>query len=134
MAWPAHIEALVSGDGNRRRGPLLTLSQFFDGNTDLGSICCNLIEHPGLDVVHQRLEAILARPDVSAAWIEIVDADRDLEWPFSDRVWFSTSASDRDLEAWRDTLEADEVNWPDSLSDLDSYAATGERIVGLWWD
>lgn len=135
MAWPAHIEALVAADGsNRRRGPLLTLDQFFDDNTDLGSICCNLMDHPGLDVVRQRLEAILARPDVSAAWVEIVDDDRDLDWPFSDRVWFSTSASETDADGWREALEADEVIGPDPQSDLEERAAAGEQIIGLWWD
>lgn len=134
MAWPAHIDQIVAERGTRRVGALLTLEEFFDGNSDLGSICCNLMEHPGLEVVRQRLEAIVARPDVSAAWVEIVDADRELDWPFSDRVWFATSASMSDVEAWRDALEADEVTGPDPRSDLDKRAAPGEQIIGLWWD
>lgn len=134
MVWPAHIEALVMDGAGRGRGPLLTLAQFFDGNEDDGSICCNLIGPPGVAAVRARLEAIAARPDVSNAWIEIVDEDRGLDWPFSDRVWFSTRATDEDIETWRQTLEADEVICPDPESDLDSRAGPGERIVGLWWD
>lgn len=134
MAWPPHIDQIVSERWTQHAGALLTLEEFFDGNADLGSICCNLINHPGLDVVRQRLEAIVARPDVSAAWIEIVDADRDLDWPFSDRVWFSTSAAESEAEIWRDQLEADEVIGPDPQSDVGECAGPGEQIIGVWWD
>ena len=38
---------LPSYEGPR---PLVSLEEYFDGNDDLGSIGCNLSDHPGVEV------------------------------------------------------------------------------------
>ena len=41
---------------------LVTLAEFFEGNDDLGSIGCNLTDHPGLDHFRQVLSDFGADP------------------------------------------------------------------------
>lgn len=42
------------------------MSEFFDGNDDLGSIGCNLSDHPGIEAFRDTFARLLARPDVEA--------------------------------------------------------------------
>ena len=54
--------------------PVVTLEQFFDGNDDLGSIGCNLIDHPGTASFFATLRAIRDRPNVHNVLVEIIGA------------------------------------------------------------
>src|SRR5688500_20181603 len=60
---------------------------FFDGNDDLGSIGCNLDEHPGVGAFHDVFAGLLCRPDVQAVYAQISELDPgDGCWPFTDTV------------------------------------------------
>ena len=45
---------------------IISVERFFDGSDDLGSIGCNLIEHPGVDAFRDVLTGLLRRPDVQS--------------------------------------------------------------------
>lgn len=50
------------------REAILVIARFFDGNDDLGSIGCNLMEHPGMDAFRETLLALQTRRDVEALY------------------------------------------------------------------
>ena len=45
---------------------LVSAARFFDGNDDLGSIGCNLSDHPGIETFRKLLVGVMDRPDVEA--------------------------------------------------------------------
>ena len=55
--------------------PIVSIERFFDGNDDLGSIGCNLIEHPGIDTFRDVLTGLLRRPDVQAVYAQVAELD-----------------------------------------------------------
>jgi hypothetical protein len=102
-------------DENHTSGPplpLVTLEEFFEGNSDLDSIAVNLWpNHPGIDYLYRTLQEIRARPDVQDVLIEIYDLETALaveeSWPFAERVFFVTSAWRWTVEKWSTLLKAD---------------------------
>ena len=118
--------------------PVVALEAFFEGNSDLGSIGCNLLEHPGTEVFFGVLREIRARPEVQDILIEIYEVEEFEEsmWPFSERVYIYTTASDQTILEWLEALGPDELiegytqgKHPDAPN-----PGTGYRVVGAWWD
>src|SRR5262249_15131875 len=89
--------------------PVVTVEEFFDGNTDLGSIGCNLPQHPGLEHFHRVLNEIRFRPDVQDVLVRIYDIEDD-DWPFTDTVYILTSAPKSEVERWVESLQPSEVH------------------------
>jgi hypothetical protein len=123
-------------DDPRTPRPLLTLAEFFDENTCVGSICCNLSPIPEPAQVHAILKAIEARPDVAAVRVKVTMFD-DPAWPFSDTVYVMTTVSPEEVDSWfGEELRPDEV-W-EGFASGETYEAydipTGFRPVGVWWD
>lgn len=114
-------------------GAVVTIDEFFTGNVDLGSIGCNLIEHPGLPFFRKRLEEIAARDDVAAVWLQIYEFD-ELDWPFSENVILQGSISEAEVRKLTEKLEPSEI-W---LREIESSHSRDSRLVGsvwnLWWD
>lgn len=54
---------------------IVAAERFFDGNDDLGSIGCNLMEHPGVDAFRDAFVGLLRRPDVQAVYAQISELD-----------------------------------------------------------
>jgi hypothetical protein len=54
---------------------IVPIERFFDGNDDLGSIGCNLMNHPGLDVFRDVFAGLLRRPDVQSIHAQIAEVD-----------------------------------------------------------
>ena len=89
---------------------VVPIYQFFDGNDDLGSIGCNLLEHPGIDAFRLRLTGLMSRPNVEAVYAEISELDPGEGcWPFVDTVFVVGSISGEELEDAIRVLEPDEV-------------------------
>ena len=118
--------------------PVVSLEAFFMGNEDLGSIGCNLPEHPGVARFFELLAAIRARPNVQDVLVEIYEVEESdpSMWPFSDRVYILTAA-DRDTVAeWVAELEPDAIE--------EGYAAgrppaapetkPPNQVWAAWWD
>lgn len=118
-----------------RPGPLVVpIERFFDGNDDLGSIGCNLISHPGIDVFREVLVGLLERPDVEAVYALIAELDPgDDCWPFSDTVLVVGRISDNALAAAMSFLAPDEVGLGNELDPgIANLHNSPVRVV--WWD
>ncbi|MBL9081612.1 MAG: hypothetical protein JNK76_07395 [Planctomycetales bacterium] len=114
-------------------GAVVTIDEFFTGNVDLGSIGCNLIDHPGLPFFRQRLKEMEARDDVAAVWFEIYESD-ELDWPFSENVIIQGTITEAEVRKLTEKLEPSEI-W---LREIKSPHSRDSRLVGsvwnLWWD
>jgi hypothetical protein len=118
--------------------PLVTLEEFFQGNTDRGSIGYNFYpDQPPPAEFYALFIAIRKRPSVADVRVQISQHDDPAAWPVTDTVWIITSASDADVKSWFGKRFA-----PDDL--LNGFPAgrkfepvaipSGMRAVGVWWD
>ena len=126
------------GDPNDPSAPfaLLSLSEFFDGNEIDGSIGCNLDPMPSPLEFYEFLRTIEARPTVDRVHVQITAFD-DPDWPFSDTVWISTTASEEEVRAWfPDELEPNEVwtGWIESQKYEEIIIPNGYNVIACWWD
>lgn len=115
---------------------LVSIEEFFDGNDDLGSIGCNLCEHPGLDAFREVLSSLANRNDVRSVRVMISESDPGGDcWPFSDMVLVSGDISAADLRQFVRDLEpsevapAEEFGIPSKVREI-----RGEPLLAIWWD
>lgn len=137
----AELHGEISRQGGYEDGagaePVVSLELFFDGNEDPGSIGCNLSDHPGPDGFYRVLSAIRDRPDVYGVWVgisEVMDPD---EWPFSDHIYFVTTASPAEVRSWAVELSPEEPgdDWWNGVPPLQPIEVPPQaRLVTLWWD
>lgn len=115
--------------------PLLSVEDFFVGNTTTGSIGCNLESAPAPDVFHTLFNSILQRPDVSDIRVQVTMFD-DPEWPFSDTVYVMTTATPEEVMSWfPEALRPDETWAGFSDQAFEPYdVPTGMHPIGCWWD
>lgn len=113
---------------------LVTVTEFFDGNDNLGSIGCNLPEHPGLDHFQRVLNDIGGRPDVEQVWMQIYDLEEG-DWPFSENVLIVGKVTASEIHRLSESLQPSEVSevqmdWSPSRT----KPLTGRNYINLWWD
>ncbi len=115
---------------------LVPIAEFFDGNDDVGSIGCNLIEHPGINVFQTIFAQVALRPDVTAIYAQIAELDPgEGSCPFSDTVLVVGSISDDELKALLAPLEPDEIGQAEDFGISDMRPETrNDRILVAWWD
>ena len=124
------------------RGVLLAVSleEFFDGNDDPGSLCCNITDHPAMPALYGALDAIRRRDDVQDVLVVVREIIDENTWPFSSDVYVITTLG---LEDAADMVHAHlpEEAWPDSIDQPSGPAPVGlpmpERsahVFDLWWD
>jgi hypothetical protein len=118
--------------------PIVTLEDFFIGNDDLGSIGCNLIDHPGLSAFSETLLNIREKPNVQDVLVEIKDIEEESEgiWPFSDTIYIITGATREEVAGWVSILDPDEVQegFGYGTPSLAPDIQPGMRIYSVWWD
>ena len=116
--------------------PVVSPELFFTGNTDWGSMGCNLIDHPSPAGFHRLLALIEARPDVQAVLIEVSEADEDEPWPFSERLYVLTEAEPEDVEDWLRPLQPGEVTvgWAGAAPGAAPELELGHQVIAAWWD
>ncbi|MGJ7606596.1 hypothetical protein ACSFA7_19800 [Variovorax sp. LT1R20] len=115
---------------------IVSIEAFFDGNDDLGSIGCNLMEHPGMDVFRDTFARIARRPDVTAVYAQIAELDPGEDcWPFADTIFVVGSLSENELAEALAPLEPDEI-WKTEDSDIPSDIQKGHdtHVLAAWWD
>ena len=115
---------------------LIPIARFFDGNDDLGSIGCNLKNHPGIEAFRSTFAELSARSDVQAIYAQIAEVDPGYgAWPFSDTVFIFGDMSKKELQQSLASLRPDEVS--DATSFGISQAITSMHATALlvaWWD
>jgi hypothetical protein len=120
-----------------RPGPrTVSIERFFDGNDDLGSIGCNLLAHPGIDVFREALIALLRRPDVQGVYAQIAEVDPGAgSWPFTDTVLVVGAIPVAELCRLLRPLQPDEVGTAADLALAPSVAERyGSPVLAAWWD
>lgn len=115
---------------------VVPIKDFFDGNDDLGSIGCNLSEHPGIERFREILTGLEERDDVDGVYAQVaeVDAGEDC-WPFADVILV---AGDISIDALRELLAPLQ---PDEIGAGTEFGTPPEILVALegkvlaaWWD
>jgi hypothetical protein len=124
-------------DENSETIPVVSLEDFFDGNDDMGSIGCNLLDHPGVEYFYRVLSEIDSNPKVSRVLVGILEVEESDEtmWPFSDAIYIVTSATTSEVTRWVAALEADDV-YECSADDVlpRPLVNSDERVIRVWWD
>lgn len=124
------------------RFPLLTLAEFFEGNTVQDSIAPNEWGYgrPPLADFLTRFREIEARPEV--AWVRVQIHEETFEEPFGvlsgEAVALCTTASAEECEAWTSGLDSTGVSegyvYPDDwFTDVPEIPA-GARVYSVIWD
>lgn len=117
--------------------PVVRLEDFFDGNSDCGSIGCNLTDHPGPQAFFDVLRKVRDDVTVQDVLIEINEVvDDPHTWPFSDRVYILSSAAIEDIQAWLRPLRPDEVTegWAYEKPPAAPAPNPGVKVYAAWWD
>jgi hypothetical protein len=116
--------------------PSVTIEEFFDGNDDLASIGCNLMEHPGLEAFRTLCEKIRDRPDVQDVRICIYETMEDAEdtWPYAEEILVITSADLDDVAVWFEPLDPNDVFELENPRPLTPAPGPGMKAWIVWWD
>ncbi len=125
--------ALKTELADKREPLLVAIERFFDGNDDAGSIGCNLLEHPGIDVFRNSLTGLLQRQDVNAVFAQIAELDPgEGSWPFTDKVVVIGNIALNDLSKAVSVLQPTDVGIDREFT---AFAKLhGSRSLVLWWD
>lgn len=129
-------DRLVAALSSSPQTQVVKIETFFDGNDDLGSIGCNLEQHPGIEAFRSTFERIAKRPDVEAIYAQIAEVDPgEGSWPFADTVLVVGSISISELASEVAGLEPDEVGSAADLGAAPELAAVhSSPILAAWWD
>ncbi len=120
--------------------PLVTLEEFFEGNSDYGSIGYNFYpDQPAPSDFYHLFKAIRAKPEVTDVRVEVKDLEDPEGWPATDTVWIITSASVNDIKKWLGrSFRADDIliGFPEaSYYKIERYEVPkGMQAIGVWWD
>jgi len=115
---------------------IIPIARFFDGNDDLGSIGCNLAEHPGIDTFRNTFAKLISRADVQAIYAQIAELDPGEDsWPFSDLILVVGTIPVKELQAAVSQLCPDDVG---DSSQFDNASIVGPHqgkpVLAIWWD
>ena len=115
---------------------VVAIEEFLEDNDDVGSIGCNLSEHPGMDAFRAAFDRLAARPDVTAIYAQIAELDPGGDaWPFADTVFVVGTVPREHLAAELEPLQPDDVS-PVERAGLPPALArhAGEPVHVVWWD
>jgi hypothetical protein len=118
--------------------PLVTLSEFFEGNNDYGSIGYNLSDSPSPQEWYQLLKAVAKRAEVTDVRIAVQQHEDPNGWPSTDTIWIITTASPEHVRIWLpERVAPDEIleGFDKLASPVEHYEVpAGHRAIGLWYD
>ena len=123
--------------------PVVTLDEYFSGNTDEECIAPNQFGYgrPSLAELYTRFQEIQRRPDVQAVMVGIHgDWDEALKyedtWPAGENVHILTSATEQEVESWIEGMQADGVieGWPYGEHPSAPKPHAGFRVWSVCWD
>ena len=123
--------------------PVVTLDEYFIGNTDEESIAPNQVGYgrPALAELYTRFREIQEKPSVQAVLVGIhgdwTEALKYTDvWPAADNVHIYTTASAREVAAWVEGLAADGVikGWPYGAHPSVPTPRPGYQVFTVCWD
>jgi len=116
--------------------PLLSISEFFEGNEYPGSIGCNLLDEPSPAQFKALFEEFAGRPEVKDIRVQITAFDEP-EWPFTDTVYVLTSAPPEAVQSWFPSELAPDEVWEGFIEGqaYEPYCVPeGCKVIACWWD
>jgi hypothetical protein len=127
---------LVNKLRSQRAPQLVPVDEFFDGNDDIASIACNLLEHPGIDTFRATFALLGARSDVDAIFVRIAEVDPGEGcWPFSDTVFVIGALTEKELASQLSSVAPEEIGTArDFGAPRDLLARFDKPILAAWWD
>jgi hypothetical protein len=129
----AKCNALKEELAARPEPRIVPIERFFGGNDDLGSIGCNLVNHPGLDAFRDVFAGLLRRPDVQSIHAQIAEVDPgEGSWPFTDTVLVVGAIPAEELRDAVGALPPDEVGTAKDLGIAPSHWVVS-RVAGSTW-
>lgn len=137
----AKIKAQVDVDSDTP--PVVTLDEFFTGNTDEECIAPNQVGdgRPPLAEFYARFKEIQKRADVQGVFVGIHgDWTEALKypqlWPAAENVHIYTTATAEEVEEWIDGLASDGAGegWPYGMHPSAPQPAPEYRVITLYWD
>lgn len=115
--------------------PLVAIDEFFEGNSAVGSIGCNLDCTPAPGRFYELFREMARRPEVKDIRVQITAFD-DPEWPFSDTVYVMTSAAPEEVGSWFPSELRPDETWEGFVDQaFEPYEVpAGCKPVACWWD
>lgn len=117
---------------------VVSLEQFFEGNTEIGSIGCNLGEHPGIEQFYSLLKGIRSRSEVQDVLVFITETPEEsgTTWAFSDRIYILASAERAVVEEWLKPLQPEPIDagWVWDKPQNAPEPKPGMKVYFVWWD
>jgi len=123
--------------------PVLTLDEYFTGNTDESSIAPNQAGYgrPPLAELYARFKAIQQKRNVQAVLVGIHGDWTESHkyphrWPPAENVHIYTTASREEVESWIAGLEADGAieGWPYGMHPFAPQLNPGFQVFSVCWD
>lgn len=115
---------------------VVTLDDFFKGNSDPGSIGPNIYPNqPSPKEFYNRLNDLKGSDHVVDILVRISDIE-DSDWPYTDTVYIITSLTKEDLTRELKELHPDEI-YDDWMYGKPVNAPTvkeGMKVYSVWWD
>jgi hypothetical protein len=127
---------LIAEYAHKPAPQIMPVEKFFDGNNDPGSIGCNLVNHPGIDVFGHTLMGLVRRGDVDAVYAQISELDPgEGSWPFTDTIFVVGTIEVDDLRSLLAPLKPDEVG-PGENFKVPEIITQKHRdpVLAAWWD
>lgn len=115
---------------------LVTRQEFFDGNDDVGSIGCNLDEHPGVAAFDAAFRQVEGMDGVAGVYLAITEIDETCDgiWPFTDTACIVTRLAASAFEPVLRPLEPDEIAPSEESFANPPEILAGYRLIHVWWD
>lgn len=123
--------------------PVVTLDEYFTGNTDEECIAPNQVGYgrPSLAELCARLKTIQEKPNVQAVLVGIhgdwTESFKYREsWPAAENVHIYTTALPEEVQAWISGMEADGAieGWPSGMHPLAPQPNPGYQVFSVCWD
>ena len=118
--------------------PVVSLEEFFEGNTDQDSIAPNLENHPGISLFYEQLKTIRSDNSVKEVLVNIYDLDPiiDGDWPYTENIHILTEAPDNKVQEWAAVLLSDGAfeGWPYGVPEAAPQAESGYKWWSIAWD
>jgi hypothetical protein len=132
------LEALIYTQGypDNETAPIVSVADFFNGNSDESSIGCNLMEHPGLQHFNEVLLTIRNKEEVQEVFVEIMELEDESDWAFSERIYVLTRAHQEEVEKWVESLHPSEIDigYQYGEPSVAPPLFPGYQVYSIWWD
>ena len=118
--------------------PLVTLEEFFVGNSDFGSIGYNFNPPLPPQEFFGFFRSIREKPEVFDVRVQVNGQEEPDRWPWSDTIWIITSAKADEVGRWMgEHFRADAllIGFEQDCRKLEEYRfPEGMNAIGVWWD